>query len=351
MSVKLEEAPAEVLQDHQPNAVEQLIASEFSAPELWGQTRKTIPPEIFGLGAPWSEEYNMPLEGELVVTDPQKLWVASLYGIRCVPDTEASTLNAVKLEATSLEGMVKIHEQLEQTVLAGEDSRTAKLVTPPFPDAKPQSDEDKANNTVWLIEVKDGHWPIMLMLRSDGELVYFEHDYADYHLANSLLFPKEVQLMIKEAATHELNQREKYSNGKSKTRTLLLPGEQEHDDSPFGSGARGNKRLSDTGVMKIDNLTDAKHYVSLISYLVAYPHVSVEERLNSLINNHKGETAGSILEIKRLVTDMFNFNTRHREARNATQEEVDQTFAGFLTGVVRAAEKIRGTYQEEAEAA
>src|SRR5688572_23948269 len=83
------------------NKVEELITKDFSSPELWTESRNARPFSF--LKHPWSDEYNTRMEGEYVVEDPEEAWLTYIYGLRLVPDEEASTSGAVKLVGTELE--------------------------------------------------------------------------------------------------------------------------------------------------------------------------------------------------------------------------------------------------------
>lgn len=327
------------------NQVEKLIADHFSSPDLWGKSRAA--PQEFGL-EPARNEWGDMMEKEKIVDDPSKTWLANIYGMRIVPDENATVSGAVKLEAVDLKVVTAIHQKLAETVLQSENIRIATPTTPPNPE---RGVTDIENNNYWLQMIKEGKWPVYTDADApDGEPPYSSHDYGDYHLANFALFPREIQDMITDAATNELSWRTRWQNGEVQGNMKLLYGEDEHDDDPWASGFRGSK-MHTNGILKIDNLTDIHSYLPLLAYVTDVAD-SPEHHLASVLeyaqqpkedyDDPRYRASEGIREMRKEIGDMVNFNTRHRENRKATQEEVDEAFEKFKTGLVRVAHKIRG---------
>ena len=338
--------------EHAPisiNQVTKLIAERFSSPELWGHSRIVTP--HFGL-VDARDEWGDVVGTEKVVGNESEIWLAGIYGMRIIPDKGASTKGAVRLDATDLHTVTKIHQALSETVFRGEDIRIATPTKSPNPEGDVI---DPMNNNFWLLMIKDGKWPIMYDPRaaSFGELEYSSHDYSGYHLGNLATFPKEVQSLITDAATYELAWRSQFkSEDLEKNKIKLLSGESEFDRDPFASGFRGTEDHTN-GINKIDNLSDTEYYFPLLAYVSDVNTRNPEERLASIIeyidnngeeddSDPRYEAAQGLVEMKKLIADVVNFNTRHRENRNTTQEEVDEAFEKFKTGLVRVAHKIHG---------
>ncbi|HSW37567.1 MAG TPA: hypothetical protein VLG37_04350 [Candidatus Saccharimonadales bacterium] len=338
---------------NQPTAIEKVVTESFASPDLWRERPRAMHLD-FGLEHP--KEGGIPVDDEWVVVDNSKVWLTNIYGMKVVPDDKARTPGAVKVVATDLETLSQIHERIAGSVLQDEHIRVATPTTPPFPE---ESHLNPLNNNLWLEMIRDGKWPIMRNeVGVNGELDYDPHDYGDYHLANMALLPREVQDLITEAADCELDWRLRYQAGEVQSYILLLPGEQRHDIDPYASG-KGSDRHSD-GISKIDDLTDTRRYLPLITYVVASPEETTEERVASLVQGIKsGEltnldnyldlyldprfyAAGGIREMRRLIADMVNFVSRHRTGKNTTDEAIEEVFNGFLNGVARVGSKIRG---------
>lgn len=331
------------------NWVTKLIAERFSSPELWGHSRIVTP--HFGL-VDARDEWGDVVGSEKVIGNESEVWLAGIYGMRIIPDRDASTKGAVKLDATDLHTVTKIHQALSETVFHDEDIRIATPTKSPNPEGDVV---DPMNNNFWLLMIKDGKWPIMYDPRAEsfGELEYSSHDYSGYHLGNLATFPKEVQNLITDAATYELAWRSQFKNDDlEKNKIKLLNGESEFDRDPFASGFRGTEDHTN-GINKIDNLSDTEYYFPLLAYVSDVSTGNPEERLASIIeyidtngeeddSDLRYEAAQGLVEMKKLIADVVNFNTRHQENRNTTQEEVDEAFEKFKTGLVRVAHKIRG---------
>lgn len=329
------------------NKVEELIQNEFSDPTLWGKKRDAA--AILGLEHPLVTR-NLRDDKELVVSDPSKTWITNIYGMRIVPDEAATAPGAVKLEAVDLEMLPVIHKRLAETVLKGENIRIATPTTPPNAEG---SVLDPENNNYWLQMIKDHKWPIYAEPDApEGKPPYSSHDYADYHLVNFALFPREIQDLITEAATNDLEWRQLRQSGEVSTKMKLIDSENEDSQDPWGSGFRGNTSLTD-GISKIDDLTDVDRYIPLLAYVVSNPDVSPEDRIADLLAYEKEpgikkdrdpreHVVAGLNRMRAVVGDIVNFNTRYREDRNITQDEADAAFIDFLTGVGRVAHKIRG---------
>jgi len=285
-------------------------------------------------------------DGKQVVDIPTTLWVGYLYGIKSVVDEQG----VAHIKYLPLEDVEKIHRHLAGTVLRGENPRVATLATPPHPHQGALSTE---NNDLWLDMIHRGQWPVMLTTSYSGREEYDSHDYADYHLANMMLFPKELQGLITETVVYEKRQRQFWSQDREKNpKVMKLSGE--GDTDPYASAERGQTMYTD-GISKIDNLTDVQLYLKLLTYLVDGQNEPVEERLKQVKNaNPKEEDVNMPVtypswgyeELKGVVADAVNFNSRHRDEQQAVQELVDWEFEKVIDGVIRVAKKIRGEIQE-----
>jgi|GEM_PF-2374082 len=319
--------------------VDKMMAEHFASPDLWQGKKRAVNKEIFGLGS-----FNRMGESEVIV-DRRKTWLASLYGIRLVPVSGSE--DEVTLEWTTLTTVGLIHKKLSETVLSGEDIRIATLVTPPFPE---EGTNNPANNIFWVKQHAEGKkGPIMSKVNDpkDTPEDYEDHDYGSPHLGNNALFPQEAQSLFTTTSKYELAWRRRLERGEVSEKELLLPGEKVGDLSEFGFDfARG----SYDGTKRMDYFSAGFSYMDLLSFVVAGSSVSPQRRL-ALVKDYEEYTHGVLSGAGGGYADAYvntlglvDFNTRHREGRNATWEEVDQEFDKFMTGVVRVATKIRGEF-------
>lgn len=331
------------------NEVEKLVHHEFSNPALWHAERPILYTPIAGL----VEDYD---SSEILVANPNQTWLANLYGSRVVLKPSVLTTEAVEVESVGFDALTQIHEKLNEGVLKGEGMRIAKVVVPPN-----KSDIFHPDNVdAWLDDIRHHIWPIMMLQGKTGshELYANFHDAGDYHLGNFATFPREVQDITTETTVHEQAWRRKFHKGEVPHKFLLLSGEHEHDDDPWGSKLRGGSGLGQTGVNKLDDISGVDSYMPMLAYLVDHPEQDCQQRLEYLqsynpkqdgYNTDERFLASSGLGIMRAgIGDLVNFNSRHRDGENATPELVEHEYQKFLTGVVRVAKKIRGEMPDEA---
>ncbi len=346
------------------NEIDRLIAGEFSDPALWQEPLRAHEP-IFGLEYA-RDKWGSVDQSEQVEGPANKGWLALVYGFRIVPDPEATTPGAVKLETATLDTVHRIHERLNDTVLKGEGMRIAKPTIPPHPEEGLKNAE---NNDLWVELIRHHQWPIMkdapvIKAQQDGSGDIWEkgvttwnsHDYAAKHLGNSALYPREIQDLITEATIHEQARRKQYHAGEVNDKVLYLSVFEEGKENPYASYARGSGWHTD-GITEIDHLTDADNYMDLLAYLVDEPQTAAEDRLATLqaylkekhdpyeYSHELGSAVSGVVELKKLVADILNFNNRHRDGENIVPEAVDQIMEQVLNGVVRVAKKIRGNYE------
>ncbi len=331
-------------------AIELVTQTAFADPKLWrGRTRYTMPflgvvPREFGLDRDESRQ---------MLRNPNRTWLANIYGFRIIPDGESDRKNDVIVQEVDFHTLTKMHEAFAGTVLTGEHTRIPVPTDPPVPE---KGSDNHLNNNLWLEKIRDGYWPIMRDHNNlvTGEFEYSDHDSSEFHLGNMALLPREVQDIITEAATYELNWQRKYQAGEVHDNRLFLAGEDMDDEDPFASGFRWSKRHSD-GIAKIDSITDEPAYMNLLVHIVAEKSVSCADRMAALRANidaldvHVADSreVRAIHQMSKQLADLLNFNSRHRDGRTITLEEAREANEAFLNGVVRVAEKIRGEYKGE----
>lgn len=262
---------------------------------------------------------------------PEKNWIAGVYAAQITPTAPERGKARFSLEVSSFHELQRASQLLAGTVMDGEHSRVVQFVEPPVPE---ENDMNQANNNRWLQTLADGGIPLVRFSTNPEDATeydYYSHDY-DFHLVNFSFFPREVNDAITEAATHSLMDRE---NNKD-----------EDGVSPS------------SGILIIDALSDNAGYSDLLSYLIAHPEKSCEERLATLREGVGFDSIDPLLQVQAeqgiglLVRDMrqiTEFNTKHREGREATKEEKEAAVAGMFEGVVRVAKKIRGEYADPQE--
>jgi len=334
-----------------PNQIEAAISEQFGDPALWSREEpvRLRVGTMAGLQrvAYFNDRY-------YAGGRPAEHWATLLYGSRLVEGTDPYEVSEVGFETTSLRTMADIHARLATTVLAGEHARPSVLVDPPVVVLDPT--RDRANHIFWLKKIIRGVWPIMATgQKSDGEKVYFPHDYSDFHNAISLLLPKETQDLITQVAQHELTWLQRHIAGKV-PRGIALPGDTEM--SPFGVGPRDRGFYFD-GMYVIDEVTDAGEYMDLLQYLLHGNGATPEVRLAAIEayiqeggrarNNPIGKAAIGLRIMRMQTGSMVNFISRHRDGRNTTPEAVDVECEKFEKGVVRVARKILGEYDFASE--
>ncbi len=328
-------------------AIDDVIDDTFSNAAYWDVNGTWRLHDGILFGVTTREDFTGTDQDLWEVNTPEKTWIAGVVGVKI------HQVDEVFLETMDIESVIEMQEKVADTVLAGENVRPAKLVVPPYPNL---GELHPANNNEWLRTWRDGRTPIMYDAKgSDGDLVYSPHDMG-LHLGNGMLFPREIQDLIGETADHELSWREKNVDasrwgGDTDAPLLLLEGETEGTADPWSFG----QDPSD-GIGKIDRITDAVTYADLLSYAVVHTESSPEELVEKIrvkavdpTYNYEqdpdkifGNSVKASQHIPKLIAEIVNFNTRHREGRNTTQEEVDEVVKGFFTGVSRIAGKIRG---------
>ena len=324
----------------QLNMIDKMMAEHFASPELWQGKERTVNKTLFGL-----DPYGRWGGNDLIV-DQSKTWLASLYGIRLVPVPAHE--GEVTLEWTTLNTVGLIHKKLDETVLSGEDIRIATLVTPPFPE---EGTNNPANNLFWVAQHAEGKkGPIMSKVKHpmDTPEDYEDHDYGTPHLGNNALLPREGQRLFTTTSKYQLAWLNRFKKGEVSEKELLLPGEKSGDLSEFVFDfARG----SYDGTKRMDFFSAGFSYMDLLAFIVDGASVPPQERL-ALVKDYvdrqkysRGALSGAVMGYSDAyvnVLSLVDFNTRHREGRNPTWEEVDQEFDKFMTGVARVATKIRG---------
>ncbi len=298
--------------------------------------------------------------------------LAAVYGERVGADGE--------LEACSLPDMVEIDTEIAANVLVDEDSRTPLLTIAPYPKASTtgKSPEAQANNDAWLRTIRDGHWPIPGSYKRDyetkdgdfsDELSYDLHDSADKHLSFMLLAPREMQHEITEAAHHGLSRRLNALDDPEMSKGLVLRGETDSDVDKRAYTWRGEAFRGDMDAINtIDQISDDPNFLPLINDLLSLK--SDEERgqymehyaaladapteeLDTLLEQSVPEDMDTDEWVSaqsqktlwvgaqmRMIAGITNFNMRHREGRDLTQEEISQAQHQYLSGIVRVADKL-----------
>lgn len=316
-----------------PSKEKRPLVTRILHPDPLDRNREDIPARFVGLRSD-------NLRGGAVVRFPEESWVAGIFGARVVSAATKENPDAVTVEVTNLRDMERIQHTFAREVLVDEDTRLLTFSDVPEP-AKGVS--ARSNNNRWLQIIKNGGIPVLREVNSSeakGDYDYDEHDYTD-HLASFTLLPREVQAMITEAAGYELAWRAIQAD-QALLRDFVLPGEHDTSASVVGNNA----------VAKIDSISGGEEYSMLLSHLIAEREIPVAERLDELLATDLDSIPDSFLfevregvdVIREQVEDLANFNTRHREGREATIEELDEAYDQFLQGTIRVAEKIRGTY-------
>ncbi|HSW65921.1 MAG TPA: hypothetical protein VLI54_02180 [Bacillota bacterium] len=337
---------AEITANRPPDPVETLLSSEFSDEQLWKSDREVFAGVYSGYsGLRHPIDHGYPDTSRYVADETPQAWLAATYGARIVADPEHPDDNGVIVEKADLETMVQIHERLSETVLVGEHAHTSILVDPPEPERATKSTD---NNTVWLKTIEGGHWPVMATAETNeqGGKKYFSHDYADYHTANMLLMPRELQDLMSTGAHYE----ESWRAGFLAEENPRIRGDNGRED-PFASGFRGDNGHTD-GITKLDNISDSHSYLPLLNYMMRGE--SGESQLATLNAYMKAEKTGGnrdekmhqlVVDVARLqgaVGDLLNFNTLHATGRTTTQEAVAEAMQTVLRGTARVADKLQG---------
>jgi len=331
--------------------IDVLIEESFADDALWQDDRGLPNDNVIGIRkVPLYDFDYTPAEWQdsamVAKVKTDYAWQAALYGVRLVPETEKPVEGAVKAEIASVTTMIAIQEAIRDTILVDEHSRVGASSIPPVPE---EGTNIPANNDHWLEQLDAGHWPLTATeVSPDGEILdYDDHDLTDYHSANMMLFPRELQDIISQTVRHERAWRKRHQAGEVPEKYLLLAGEKPSDQDVFGDSDRSAPYVTRTGIRRIDDVTDVPSYQPLIGYLVDGPDQSPQERLDVLLKSrdeslsvNRGYVQG-LHDIRGKIGDLVNFNTRHSEGRNTTEEEVEAAFQGFLEGIVRVAQKIR----------
>ncbi len=319
------------------NQIEMAIAQRFGDPDLWntGQKRLYIG-DLAGLKRQPHDDYEY-----LKRQHPQNEWVTLTYGCRVVDNSRYP----VKIETTSLQTMVDIHDYLAQGVLAGERARPSVLVDPPI--AKWQAiARTRENNLAWLQHIRDGVWPIMWNGSTylDGSKRYNGHDYTDYHNIVSLLLPRESQDLITQVADCEIKWINQHPKSKYEEVPLLsLAGDRR--TKPYGLD-----EVPPNGIKILDRTTSAASYVQLLQYLMHGEGATLEDRLRAVQAHEPGLSPGSAIDraalglrVMRIHTaEMVHYISRHNYRTNATPDEVETQYQRFLQGALRITRKILG---------
>lgn len=299
-----------------------------------------------------------------------------VYGI----DHERSS--TYRFESVPLTDLESIHRQLNDKVLVDEANFIAGLVE--APDPRQVTGDSPGNSRAWLNGLSKGIWP-MPLYRGKGnnfslEVIYgidhvyenqdrfgsyvWDHDYRNLHLANSILFPREIGNRVRKVASIELAWRDKGNNF-----PLLLPGEASHDYIPSFDQSwpeRGHEERAQhvNGMRLLDLVTDQSSYLNQLLYLIKsddsnaivadlldMEHVSQDAKKSHMpfgltdINDRRfNDTFNRWLqfgEVAQSVVALENYILRHTEGRNITPEEEHQIFEETVNGILRVSQKIR----------
>lgn len=325
---------------HPSNQVDGLVAAEFGAPELWN--RDGAPgsfPERFGMsfqpsGRNHHETYQL---GE-----PERAWWASIYGSRLLLNGSGYVI----VETTDVGTLHRIHQRLDETVMAGEHMHVA---TPTMPPEPRNGSFSLANNRLWLEKIAyRRQWPIMAENKPiDGLPVHYSrHDRNDWHLGNFASYPLEGQDLVARVAGTELA----VIDDKGPD-TVLLPRRVRHNQ-PTDRFTGGFSGYYLTGIQKIDDFSDDPHYVRLLDYALSSDVAgSPEERIAHLVETTEENPenlhwlmVGCLPEVRRQLGSLLNFITIYERGRTTTDDMVDQLMSDFLQGTARMAHKILGSY-------
>ncbi len=280
--------------------------------------------------------------------------------------------NDIKVEKCDLGILTRINETIAQTVLTEEHSHIPRVVMPPEPE---QHTDSPKNNDFWLDQIGNHDtWPIMQFRKKkvdptgfhadpNGELEIFSHDTDDKHLGNLMLFPQEMQDQISEAARHTLAFRQT-EKGKDKP-DITVPGDAvDEEKDPLAYNERGGPTSTKYrgGIKVIDDITDNKTYMSLLSSLVNMSDEEIETVMSefsaiaeglktgemryndpnlSAEDSRKISVVADLYDQRHMIGDVANFNTRHREGRRITEQELQIVQDQYVQGILRVASKIR----------
>lgn len=344
MTTTTEVQASESLEIEAPNAVEQLIGTEFCDPDLWTEIDQ-IPDlentKVFGITYR-NKITDLSTGPGVIIQEPKRTWLFNIYGLKLDRDPEHP--RRARIMATDLDTLTAIHRRLSETALAGEGIHVATITKPPHPYSEHGSSEDLENNMHWLELISEGKWPIFLLARADGSLKYEPHDSASTHLAVMALLPLEAQHLITEAAKLEREHR-----------LIHKPEPVREDDGeqyfishphhkPIGNSDYGSHNM----VSLIDRLTDNHAYLEVLQELVAAEDNTLEQVLVELLESKYAHFSSFL---KHEVGELISFISWHKENKKVTDTERDDAYQQVLGGIVRVAHKIRGDYQADAEAA
>jgi len=282
--------------------------------------------------------------------------------------------------ACSVEDMVALDEEIAQSLLADEHIHTPITYTAPYPrnsEVKRGGDEIRANNDKWLITISEGHWPIPASYWSDDkqewrdELGYDSHDTADWHMFFMMTAPREMQDQLTSAAKFGIVDRLRSLDNPDK-RDLLLGDDDNSIELPNAT------RFSYKGVDAIkiiDEITDnpempklmntllemnsaeerdayLDRYISLanMEYRESYDHLreSVPEGTPSPQEwvDQEMKKRNDIEHIMGQILIITNFNMRHKQRRNMTEEEKTRAISEYMKGIRRVSHKLAGDVQQ-----
>lgn len=324
-------------------------------------------------------------DGEDAELSPGFIAIAPAFGERVVDGV---------VEACNLEDLVELHQEIAN-VLGDEHSHTAVLTEAPYPHngTQGESDASRANNDAWLIAIRNGHWSLPGHYtrlnpfdhdeepKFDTELTRDLHDTADKHIVFMLLAPREMQDQITEAADHGITELLDAVDHPEHHGGLVLPGERPDEADPLAFSWRGTSLREDiNGMGVVDEISDEpsfmpvmedlllldspearQEYVQHYAELAQMPRDELHISLNQAAADELGEEAQDSHKLYtwirreeskteqvrrqlRSIVAITNFNTRHREHRNMTDDEQAEARQAYAAGLVRVANKLRGDY-------
>jgi hypothetical protein len=264
-------------------------------------------------------------------------WMVSMYGGRWTESSDGTPT----LQTTDVQNLPTLHEEMAQTVLVDEHTRTAKLV-----DESEQIFGKFTDDSLrlWLQTIHEGHTPIMGSgeISPDGSKQYITHDYTDFHTSSNMLWGRDVQDKITEVSGYELQRLE---NG----------------------GPVPDKEHGGDGIGVIDRVTCEEHQVGLVDYALHGPGQTPKERMLDAWEQYKntdfdtaeawnayrsrdylnpGHAAVDLHTVEQRIHELENNLqfARSNGERYATEQEKAAAMREAIIGLTRVAEKLEGTY-------